>query len=72
MIRFILFISLIFLTSCSFNKNSKFWNSKNMQNSIVENQTIEVKKYSSSMTYEEFEEFINDYAKKSSYPDINK
>ena len=43
-----------------------------MQNSIVENQTIEVKKYSSSMTYEEFEEFINDYAKKSSYPDINK
>ena len=71
MIRFILFISLIFLTSCSFNKNSKFWNSENKQKSIVENQTIEVKKYSSSMTYEEFEEFINDYAKKSIYPDIN-
>ena len=72
MIRFILFISLMFLTSCSFDKNSKFWNSENKQKSIVENQTIEVKKYSSSMTYEEFEEFINDYAKKSSYPDINK
>ena len=43
-----------------------------MQKSLVENQAIEVKKYSSSMTYEEFEEFINDYAKKSKYPDISK
>lgn len=72
MIRFILFICLLVLTSCSLNKNSKFWNSESKQQSVAENQIIEVIKYSPSMTYEEFEKFIKDYAKESSYPDISK
>ena len=70
----LIFLILIFLNNCSLNKDSKFWTdesikSKNNQKKV----SVIVKKseYIENMTIEEYEIYIDDYANKSKYPDIN-
>ena len=70
---FIFFIFFI-LNNCSLNKDSKYWtedvdkiseDQKKLPEAIKKSEDI------TSMTFEEYEIYIDDYTKKSKYPDIN-
>ena len=70
----LLFIAFfIFLNACSFNINSKYWNEKNDKKSDNNKLTEIIKKSKDIrlMTIEEYEIYINDYIKKSKFPNIN-
>ncbi len=69
----ILLISL-FLTNCSLNKDSQYWredvikkknNQKDLKKILKKSDDI------TNMTLEEYEIYIDDYTKKSKYPNIN-
>ena len=70
----LLFIAFfIFLNACSFNIDSKYWNEKSDKKN-VNNKLTEIIKKSNDirlMTIEEYEIYMNDYIKKSKFPDIN-
>ena len=72
----IIFLILsIFIASCSLNNDSKYWSEDNNKRVEKEKELIEIKKKSSditSMTLNEYELYIDDYTKKSKYPDISK
>ncbi len=71
----IFLIFLIFVANCSLNNDSKYWSEDNKKRVEKEKELIEIKKKSSditSMTLGEYELYIDDYTKKSKYPDINK
>ena len=70
---FIFFIILL-LNNCSLNKDSKYWtgdivktneDKKKLYKPIKKSEDI------TSMTIEEYEIYIDDYTKKSKYPDLN-
>ena len=70
---FIFFITL-FLTNCSLNKDSKYWTEDVVKKSEDQKRLSEVLKKSediTNMTYDEYKIYIDDYTKKSKYPDIN-
>ena len=65
---------LLFLNNCSLNQDSKYWtedvvkkneNQKKLTNILKKSEDI------TTMTFEEYEIYIDDYTKKSKYPDIN-
>jgi len=65
---------LLLLNNCSLNKDSKYWtedvvkkneNQKKLTNILKKSEDI------TTMTLEEYEIYIDDYTKKSKYPDIN-
>jgi len=65
---------LLLLNNCSLNKDSKYWtedvvkkieNQKKLTNILKKSADI------TTMTFEEYEIYIDDYTKKSKYPDIN-
>ena len=65
---------LLLLNNCSLNKDSKYWtedvvkkneNQKKLTNILNKSEDI------TTMTFEEYEIYIDDYTKKSKYPDIN-
>jgi hypothetical protein len=69
---FILFI--LFLNNCSLSKDSKYWTETVVENVEDQKKISEVLKKSediTNMTNEEYEIYIDDYTKKSKYPDIN-
>ena len=72
----IIFLILsIFIANCSLNNDSKYWTEDNNKRVEKEKELIEIKKKSSditSMTLNEYELYIDDYTKKSKYPDISK
>ena len=70
----ILFMFLILFNSCSLNKDSKFWNentikkkeiNKKLSNTLIMSDSI------TTMTYKDYEIYINDHVKNSKYPDLN-
>ena len=70
----IIFISLI-LTNCSLNKDSQYWTENSIESINNKKKLKEILKKSddiTSMTLEEYEIYIDDYTKKSKYPDISK
>jgi len=70
---FIFFI-ILFLTNCSLNKDSKYWTEDVVKKSVDQKKLSEVLKKSegiTNMTYDEYKIYIDDYTKKSKYPDIN-
>ena len=70
----IIFFSLI-LTNCSLNQDSQYWTENSIENKINQKKLNQILKKSddiTSMTLEEYEIYIDDYTKKSKYPDINK
>ena len=73
--KFILIIFIIFLlNNCSLNKDSKYWTEDVVKISKDQKKLPEVIKKSvdiTNMTNEEYEIYIDDYTKKSKYPDIN-
>jgi hypothetical protein len=70
-----LFLSLIlFLTSCSLNKDSAYWNKDSINESINDNKlSIIFEKNADyrTMTFDEFNLFLKDYSNNAEYPDIN-
>ena len=65
---------LLLLNNCSLNKDSKYWTEDVVKKSEDRKKLSEVLKKSediTNMTYEEYEIYIDDYKKKSKYPDIN-
>ena len=70
----IIFFSLI-LTNCSLNKDSQYWTENSSESKINHkklNQILKKVDDITSMTLEEYEIYIDDYTKKSKYPDISK
>ena len=70
---FIFFIILL-LNNCSLNKDSKYWTEDVVDISEDQIKLSEVIKKSediTNMTIEEYEIYIDDYTKKSKYPDIS-
>ena len=70
---FIFFIILL-LNNCSLNKDSKYWTEDIVKSSEDQKELTEVLKKSediTNMSFEEYEIYIDDYTKKSKYPDIN-
>ena len=71
---FIFFIILL-LNNCSLNKDSKYWTEDIVKTSEDQKELTEVLKKSediTNMSFEEYEIYIDDYTKKSKYPDISK
>ena len=75
MSRLLFLISFLFLTNCSLDKNSEFWNEdliKKKENQQKISKILEKSADITSMTIEEYELYIEEYTKKSKYPDISK
>ena len=73
-ISIIIFFSLI-LSNCSLNKDSQYWTENSIENDSNQKKLTEILKKSddmTSMTLEEYKIYIDDYTKKSKYPDISK
>jgi len=69
-----IFLIILLFNNCSLNKDSKYWTEDVDKISEDQKKLPEVIKKSediTSMTFEEYEIYIDDYTKKSKYPDIN-
>ena len=70
-----LFLSLVlFLTSCSLNKDSAYWNEDPIKKSVENKRLSKILKKTGdykSMTFDEFNLFLKDYSNNAEYPDIN-
>ena len=70
----IIFFSLL-LANCSLNKDSQYWTENSIVSKINQKKLSQILKKVddiTSMTLEEYEIYIDDYTKKSKYPDISK
>jgi hypothetical protein len=70
---FIFFIFFI-LNNCSLNKDSTYWSEDVVKKSEDKKKLLKVLKKSediTDMSYDEYKIYIDEYAKKSKYPDIN-
>ena len=73
--KFILiFLILILLNNCSLNKDSKYWTevvdvkkNDDKEPTILLEKSLDITK----MSIKEYEIYIDDYSKKSKYPDIS-
>tara|TARA_B100000902_G_scaffold89790_1_gene93545 strand:- start:1514 stop:1741 length:228 start_codon:yes stop_codon:yes gene_type:complete len=68
-------IIFLFLNNCSLNKDSKYWNENTIENKENKKKLSKILKKTDDimkMSIEEYEIYIDDYTKKSKYPDINK
>ena len=74
--RLTLGLSLIlFLNNCSLNKDSQYWTEDTIKNENKQKNLSKIlikSKDITSMTLEEYKIYIEDYTKKSKYPDISK
>ena len=69
-----IFLIILLFNNCSLNKDSKYWTEDVVKISEDKKKLPEIIKKSediTSMTFEEYEIYIDDYTKKSKYPDIN-
>ncbi|MDC1137436.1 hypothetical protein OAS98_01855 [Candidatus Pelagibacter sp.] len=75
MMKFVfIFFIILLLNNCSLNKDSKYWTEDIVKTSEDQKELTEVLKKSediTNMSFEEYEIYIDDYTKKSKYPDIN-
>ena len=72
---FLIIIFLLILTNCSLNKDSQYWTENSIGSKSNQKKLTEILKKSddiTSMSLEEYEIYIDDYTKKSKYPDISK
>jgi len=68
------FILLLILSSCSFDKNSAYWNEDNKKKSADSKEIIKIlekKTDFKTMTFDEYDLFLKDYSDKADFPDIN-
>ena len=70
----LIFFIILFFNNCSINKDSKYLTEDVVITSEDRKKLSEVLKKSediTTMTYEEYKIYIEDFTKKSKYPDIN-
>ena len=68
-----LILILIIFQSCSFNNDSAYWNEHNKQKVKEQKNLAKIIKKSNDITLmslDEYKIYIDDYIKKSKYPDI--
>ena len=73
--KFIIIFSSLILANCSLNKDSQYWTENSIESKTNQKKLNEILKKSDdirSMTLVEYEIYIDDYTKKSKYPDISK
>ena len=73
--KFIIFFFSLILANCSLNKDSQYWTENSIESKTDQKKLNDILKRSddiTSMTIEEYEIYIDDYTKKSKYPDISK
>ena len=66
---------LLFLNNCSLNKDSQYWTEDSIKMKEEQKKILKILKKSkdiTSMTLDEYKIYIEDYTKKSKYPDISK
>jgi len=71
----ILLTFLIFLSNCSLNNDSEFWTEKTIKKNDENNKLLLILNKSNdftSMSFDEYKIYVEDYLKSSNYPDINK
>ena len=70
----ITFIIFLFLNNCSLSKDSKYWTEDVFKRDEDQKKLSEILNKSediTTMTLQEYEIYIDDYTKKSKYPDIS-
>ena len=73
--NFLIIFFYLILANCSLNKDSKYSTENSIESKTNQKKLNEILKKSddiTSMTLEEYEIYIDDYTKKSKYPDISK
>ncbi len=69
------FLSILFFNNCSLDRDSSYWNEDSIKNKEIQKKLSKILKKTddiTKMTVEEYEIYIDDYTKKSKYPDISK
>ena len=69
-----IFLIILLFNNCSLNKDSKYWTEDVVKKGEDQKKLSEVLKKTEdirNMTYDEYKIYIDDYTKKSKYPDIN-
>ena len=70
----LIFFIFLFVNNCSFNKDSKYWTEDVEKRKETKKKLSKILKKTddiTTMTLEEYEIYIDDYTKKSKYPDIS-
>ena len=73
--KFIIIFSSLILANCSLNKDSKYSKDEDASKRKDQKKLSQVLEKSDDiikMTYDEYKIYIDDYTKKSKYPDISK
>ena len=71
---FLILTIILLLNNCSLNKDSKYWIEDGVKKIEDQKKLSSVLKKSAditTMTYEEYKIYIDDFTKTSKYPDIN-
>ena len=66
---------VLFISNCSLNKDSQYWTEDTIKKKNEQKKLSKILKKSkdiTSMTLDEYKLYIEDYTKKSKYPDISK
>ena len=69
------FLVILFISNCSLNTDSQYWTEDTIKKKDEQknlSKILEKSKDITSMTLEEYKIYIEDYTKKSKYPDISK
>ena len=64
----------LIMSNCSLNQDSKYWTKDNIKKKIDEQKLINIIKKSNDITLmsvDEYKIYVDDYIKKSKFPDIN-
>ena len=72
--KLLIVIFFLLLNNCSLNNDSKYWTEGPKDKKKVKKELSKALKKSDSiitMTLEEYEIYVDDYSKKSKYPDIS-
>ena len=72
--KYLILLIIVFLTSCSLDKNSAYWSKDSIKKSADNKKLSKIINKASdfkSMTFDEFDLFLKDYSNKAEYPDIN-
>ncbi len=70
----IIFLFYLMINNCSLNKDSKYWIKDNINKKNNSKKLIEIIKKSNDirlMTVNEYKIYMDDYIKKSKYPELN-
>jgi hypothetical protein len=72
--KLIFILTLLLLNNCSLNQDSKYWTKDVEKRKETKKKLSKILKKTddiTTMTLEEYEIYIDDYTKKSKYPDIS-